>query len=85
MTIQDMINAGIRIQGAYKIEVWKGDDEYEVLAEGSSFEDEIWDIEDDILESEVGFIYTVVETSYPNCPGAILVIEVVKCEFDFDN
>lgn len=80
MTIQDMIDAGIRIQGAYRIEVWNGDEcevEYEVLAEGSSLEDEICDIEDDILDREVKFIYTNIEpTYYPNCPGSTLVIEV---------
>jgi len=79
MTIQDMIDAGVRIQGAYRIITWNGDEcevEYEVLAEGSSLEDEACDIEDDILEKEITFIYTVVEVSLPHYPGSILVIEV---------
>lgn len=77
MTIQDMIDAGIRIQGAYRIEGWN-DDEFEVLAEGSSLEDEACDIEDDILEREVTFVYTGVEISCPHYPGSILMIEVEK-------
>lgn len=76
MTIQDMIDARIRIQGGYRIEFWDNDKQ-NILAEGSSLEDEVCDIDDDILEREVKFIYTNVEPSYyPNCPSATLIIEV---------
>ena len=39
MSIRDLLNQGIRIQGAYQIKKWSDENEtYEIFAEGSEFE-----------------------------------------------
>ena len=76
MTIQDMIDAGIRIQGAYRIETWNDDDDCEILAEGSMFEHEVGDINDDILEKEIKYVYPILIPTYSGAYGSMMVFEV---------
>lgn len=48
------------IQGAFHIRVWNDDiGDYETLARGSDFEYDRWDIEDDIFEQKIAYMYAV--------------------------
>ena len=59
MTIQDLIDQ-FEIQGAFRIKEWDWEKEdYIILAEGHDFECEKWDINDDILNSKIGYMYAV--------------------------
>ena len=50
MTIRDLMEQGIRIQGAFQIKKWDDTEEtYVMLTEGSMFEEESCDIEEEIL------------------------------------
>ena len=60
MTIRDLMEQGIRIQGAFQIKKWDDTEEtYIMLAEGSMFEEEHCDIEEDILDMEIKFMYAI--------------------------
>lgn len=72
MTIQDMLDQGITIQGAYEIRQWQGDD-CETLSVGSEFEMEQYDIDDDVLNNEITYIYSI---PTPSGYSSYLVIEV---------
>ena len=77
MSIRDLLDAGIRIQGAYRIETWNDDDDCEIFAEGSMFEDEVGDINDDILEKEIKYMYpTLIPTYYSTAYCSMMVFEV---------
>lgn len=59
MTIQDLIDQ-FEIQGAYCIKEW--DDEIcdcGVLAIGKDFEYEKWNIDDDILNRKISYMYAI--------------------------
>lgn len=59
MTIQDMINQ-FEIQGAFCIKLLENDDwTCTVVAEGHDFECEYYNINDDILEREIVYMYVV--------------------------
>lgn len=75
MTIRDLMEQGIHIQGAYQIKKWSDEDErYEMLAEGSMFEDEISYIEDDeILDREITYMYAIPTASKM---AAMIIFEV---------
>lgn len=60
MTIRDLIEQGIRIEGAFHIKKWDDKEEtYTILAEGSMFEEESCDIEEDILNMEIRYLYAI--------------------------
>ena len=60
MTIRDLMEQGIRIQGAFQIKKWDDAEEtYIMLTEGSMFEEEHCDIEEDILDMEIKFVYAI--------------------------
>lgn len=60
MTIRDLMEQGIRIQGAFQIKKWDDTEEtYTILAEGSMFEEECCDIEEDILDMEIKYMYAI--------------------------
>ena len=66
MTIRDLMEQGIRIQGAFQIKKWDDTEEtYIMLAEGSMFEEEHCDIEEDILDMEIKFMYAIPTTAIP--------------------
>ena len=75
MSIRDLMEQGIRIQGAYQIKKWSDENEtYEILAEGSEFEYEVPCVEDDeILDMEITYMYAI-----PTATGmaAWIIIEV---------
>ena len=57
MTIRDLMEQGIRIQGAFQIKKWDDAEEtYTMLAEGSQFEFESCDIEEEVLDMEIKYI-----------------------------
>ena len=63
MSIRDLLDQGIRIQGAYKIMRWDDkEDAYEVLKEGENFELElIYSRHNEIkkvLDREIEYIYS---------------------------
>ena len=59
MTIRDLMEQ-IRIQGAFQVKKWNDTEEtYTMLTEGSMFEEEYCDIEEDILEMEIKFMYAI--------------------------
>lgn len=72
MTIQDMLDQGITIQGAYEIRQWQGDD-CEILEAGSNFDMEQNDIDEDVLNKEITYIYSI---STSSGGAAQLIIEV---------
>ena len=60
MTIRDLMEQGIRIQGAFQIKKWDDTDEtYTILAEGSQFEFESCDIEEEVLDMEIKYLYAI--------------------------
>ena len=60
MTIIDLMEQGIRIQGAFQIKKWDDTEEtYTMLAEGSQFEFESCDIEEEILDMEIKYMYAI--------------------------
>ena len=60
MTIRDLMEQGIRIQGAFQIKKWSDAEEtYTILAEGSEFEYEHTDINDDVLDMEIKYLYAI--------------------------
>ena len=59
MTIRDLMEQ-IRIQGAFQIKKWNDTEEtYIMLTEGSMFEEEYCDIEEDILDMEIKYMYAI--------------------------
>lgn len=58
MCIRELIDQ-FEIQGAYRIKVWD-DDEWDcvTLASGSDFECDKWDIDEEILERKITYMYT---------------------------
>ena len=59
MTIRDLMEQ-IRIQGAFQVKKWNDTEEtYTMLTEGSMFEEECCDIEEDILDMEIKFMYAI--------------------------
>ena len=59
MTIQDLIDQ-FEIQGAFHIKMW--DDaicDYVTLAKGSDFECDRWDIDEEVLERKIGYMYAI--------------------------
>ena len=60
MAIRDLMEQGIRIQGAFQIKKWDDAEEtYTMLAEGSQFEFESCDIEDEFLDMEIKYLYAI--------------------------
>ena len=60
MTIRDLMEQGIRIQGAFQIKKWDDTEEtYVMLTEGSMFEEESCDIEEEILNMEIKHMYAI--------------------------
>ena len=60
MTIRDMIEQGIQIQGAIQIKKYIDEDEtYDVLADGTDFEVEFSDIEEDVLDMKIKYMYSI--------------------------
>ena len=60
MTIRDLMEQGIRIQGAFQIKKCDDTEEtYIMLTEGSMFEEECCDIEEDILDMEIKYMYAI--------------------------
>lgn len=60
MTIRDLLERGIRIQGAFQIKKWDDTEEtYIMLSEGSQFEFESCDIEDEVLDMEIKYMYAL--------------------------
>ena len=60
MTIRDLMEQGIRIQGAFQIKKWDDAEEtYTMLAEGSQFEFESCDIEEEVLDMEIKYLYAI--------------------------
>ena len=60
MTIRDLMEQGIRIQGAFQIKKWDDAEEtYTMLAEGSQFEFESCDIEEEVLDMEIKYLYAM--------------------------
>jgi hypothetical protein len=60
MTIRDLMEQGIRIQGAFQIKKWDDVKEtYIMLSEGSQFEFENGEIEDEILDMEIKYMYSI--------------------------
>ena len=60
MTIRDLMEQGIKIQGAFQIKKWDDAEEtYTILAEGSMFEDESCDIEEEVLDMEIKYLYAI--------------------------
>lgn len=60
MTIRDLMEQGIIIQGAFQIKKWHDTEEtYTMLTEGSMFEEECCDIEEDILDMEINYLYAI--------------------------
>ena len=59
MSIRELIDQ-FTIQGAYHIKVWENKiSEYETLSMGEDFEDEQWDIDEDILNRVITYMYVV--------------------------
>lgn len=51
---------GIRIQGAFQIKKWDNTEEtYTMPAEGSQFEFESCDIDDEVLDMEIKYLYAI--------------------------
>ena len=74
MTIRDLMEQGIRIQGAFQIKEWSDvEDTYNMLSEGSQFEFESCDIEDEILDMEIAYMYSI---SMGTGMAACMVFEV---------
>ena len=60
MSIRDLMEQGIRIQGAFQIKEWSNAKEiYTTISEGSEFEFESSDIEDEILDMEIEYMYSI--------------------------
>ncbi len=60
MTIRDLMEQGIGIQGAFQIKKWDNTEEtYTMLAEGSQFEFESCDIDDEVLDMEIKYLYAI--------------------------
>ena len=60
MTIRDLMEQGIRIQGAFQIKKWDDAEEiYTMLTEGSQFEFESCDIEEEVLDMEIKYLYAI--------------------------
>ena len=60
MTIRDLMEQGIRIQGAFQIKKWDDTEEaYITLTEGSQFEFESYDIEEEVLDMEIKYLYAI--------------------------
>ena len=67
MCIRELLDQ-FEIQGAYHIKVWKDDvEEYATLADGIDFEYKYDEINEDILERRITYMYAV---------DGVLVIEV---------
>ena len=74
MTIRDLMEQGIRIQGAFQIKEWSdAEDTYIILSEGSEFEFESSDVEDEILDMEIKYMYPI---SMGTGMAACIVFEV---------
>lgn len=68
MSINDLLEQGIEIQGKYNIEVWdKEKEDYEAFVMGENFELDNDDIEDKYLDGEILYMYS---------KGNTLVIEI---------
>jgi hypothetical protein len=75
MTIRDLMEQGIRIQGAFQIKEWNEEEStYIMLSEGSQFEYESCDIDDDVLDMEIKYLYAIPTAE----SGAWTVFEVAK-------
>lgn len=71
MCIRELIDQ-FEIQGAYHIRAWKNNiDDYITLAKGEDFECEKWDIDEDILERKITYMYAI---------DGILIIELEDIE-----
>lgn len=67
MSIREL-NDQFEIQGAFHIKVWNDDIwDYETLIKGTDFEIDRWEIDEDILERKITYMYAV---------DGILIIEV---------
>lgn len=74
MSIRDLIDQGIQIQGAFQIKKWSdAEDTYIMLSEGSEFEFEGSDIKDKILDMEIKYMYPI---SMGTGMAACIVFEV---------
>ena len=74
MTIRDLMEQGIRIQGAFQIKKWDDAEEtYTMLAEGSQFEFESCDIEEEVLDMEIKYLYAI-----PTAEGSALTVFEVE-------
>lgn len=59
MTIEEL-NDLIEIEGAFRIKEWDyREEDYIILAEGSDFEIDRWNIEDSIMENKIAYMYAV--------------------------
>lgn len=48
------------IQGMFHIKVWKDElSDYETLAKGKDFECDRWEIDEDVLERKIAYMYAV--------------------------
>ena len=74
MAIRDLMDQGVQIQGAFQIKKWSDVEEtYMMLSEGSEFEFESGDIEDEILDMEIKYMYPI---SMGTGMAACIVFEV---------
>lgn len=60
MCIREMLDQ-FDIQGTYCIKAWD-DDDYVILAEGMDFECDHWDIDDEILERKITYMFALDNT-----------------------
>ncbi len=59
MSIREL-NDQFEIQGMFHIKVWKDEiSDYETLAKGEDFECDRWDIDEDILERKITYMFAV--------------------------
>ena len=74
MSIRDLLDQGIRIQGAYQIKVYDDVCEtYDILVEGDEFEEMDHSDIEDVLDMEITYMYAMPkDTEY----GVKIVIEV---------
>lgn len=64
MTIQYLIDQ-FEIQGIYTIKAWDDDvDDCVILAEGNDFELDKWNIDDEILNKKVTYMYAIDSVLY---------------------
>lgn len=60
MSIKELISQGIIIQGAFQVKRWSDESEkYEILAEGSLFDEEYSYIDENVLDMQIKYMYAV--------------------------